>query len=446
MAINWDAARTEVTSVLQGMIRFNTTNPPGNETPCLEYVAEVLRKDGIESTILESAPTRGNLVARLKGNGSKPPFIMMGHVDVVPVEPDKWTQAPFGGDIVDGYVYGRGALDMKNIDVIQLEVMLLLHREGVPLARDIILMLNADEETSGRWGAQWMQEGHPEMIRAATGITELGGNAFEFAGKRFFMVQTGEKAGSGFIIRARGTPGHASQPHRDNAVLKLARALKRLGEVERPIHVSPTMRKYVETIARAAGPEGELWYGLLEDETFIETLNSLPLTASMKKMLHSQFHNSMAPTTLKAGSKINVIPSVAECGIDCRAVPGQSHDDVEREVRAVIGDDFEIDFRTVILSSGVEQPDVTDGELWKLFEKHVQARVPDGVLLPFLHTVGTDGRFQVKLGTEIFGFTPALSPMIEYDRIHGHDERVAISDLEFGVRVLYDVVKDYCAL
>src|SRR5947209_14682031 len=177
LAINWDAARREVTAILQGMIRFDTTNPPGNETPCLEYVAGILRQDGIDATILESAPTRGNLVARLKGSGSQPPFMLMGHVDVVPVERDKWTQEPFGGDIVDGYLYGRGALDMKNIDAIQLEVMLLLNREGVPLARDIILMLNADEETSGRWGAQWMQEGHPEMIRAAAGITELGGNA-----------------------------------------------------------------------------------------------------------------------------------------------------------------------------------------------------------------------------------------------------------------------------
>jgi len=187
------------------MIRFDTTNPPGNETPCLEYVAGVLRQDGIDYSILESAPTRGNLVARLKGNGSKPPFMMMGHVDVVPVEHDKWTKEPFGGDIIDGYVYGRGALDMKNIDAIQLEVLLLLHRERDPLARDIIFMLNADEEIGGRWGAQWMQEQHPDMITAAAGITELGGNAFEFGGKRFFMVQTGEKAGAGFTIRARGT-------------------------------------------------------------------------------------------------------------------------------------------------------------------------------------------------------------------------------------------------
>lgn len=444
MSINWSAVRDETATILQGMIRFDTTNPPGDETPCLAYVAEVLWRDGIESTLLESKPMRGNLVARLKGNGSKPPFMMMGHVDVVPVERAKWTQDPFGGDIVDGFLYGRGALDMKNIDAIQLMVILLLRREGVPLARDIVFMLNADEEEGGRWGAKWMQEEHADLIGAAAGVTELGGNAFEFAGKKFFMVQTGEKAGAGFILRARGTPGHASQPHDDNAVLKLARALIKLGSVERPIHASPTMRQYVETIARAAGPDGELWYGLLDDATFVETLHALPIHASLKKMLHSQFHNSMAPTVLNAGTKINVIPSVAECTIDCRAVPGQTHEQIEREVRAVIGDELEIEFRRDIISEGVEQVSVTESELWRLVEKHMQAHVPNAVMLATLSTWATDARFQVKLGTQMLGIAPALSPISEYDRIHGHDERIALSDIEFGTRVLYDVVKEYC--
>ncbi len=444
MAIQWDAVRAETAALLQELIRFDTTNPPGNETPCLEHVAAYLKRNGIDSTLIESQPTRGNLVARLKGNGSAAPFMMMGHVDVVPVERDKWTVEPFGGIVKDGFVYGRGALDMKNIDVIQMMVLLLLRREGVPLARDVIFMLNADEEVGGTWGARFMQEQHPALITAAAGVTELGGNAFEFAGKRFFMVQTGEKGGSGFTLRARGTPGHGSMPHDDNPVLKLAAALKRLGAVERPIHVSPTMRQYVETIARAAGPEGEIWYGLLDDATFVETLNALPIHASLKKMLHSQFHNSMAPTILTAGTKVNVIPSVAECYVDCRAVPGQTREDVVREVRSVIGDEIEIEFRSEIVSAGVEQVEATQSELWALMDKHMRASAADAVLLPFLHTVGTDGRFQVKLGTQIFGFTPALSPISEYDRIHGHDERVAISDLEFGVKVLYGVVKDFC--
>lgn len=419
--------------------------PPGNEIIAIQYIADILKREGIESAILESAPRRANLVARLKGDGSEQPFILMGHVDVVPVARDKWTRDPFGGEIADGFLYGRGALDMKNIDAIQLMVFLLLHRENASLARDVIFMLNGDEELGGVYGARWMQENHPDLIRAEAGITELGGNAFAFGSKQFFMVQTGEKGGAGFTLRARGAAGHASMPHDDNAVLKLARAIQKLGATERPIHVSPTMHQYVETIARAAGPEGESWYGLLENETFAETLNALPVPASMKKMLHSQFHNSMSPTVLNASAKINMLPAVAECFVDCRIVPGQTHADVERELHAVIGDEYEIEFRGTLASRGVEQANATDLELWRLFEKYIKASVPDAVLLPTLSTWGTDGRFQVKLGTTVYGMMPSLAPLAEYDRIHGHDERVAINDLEFGVKVLYAVVREYCA-
>src|SRR5438105_15126680 len=274
---NWQAIRDEVTSLLQNLLRFDTTNPPGNELECLAWVADLLRGNGVACTLLESAPQRGDLVARLPGNGSKRRFLFMGHVDVVPVERDQWTHDPFGGEVADGYVYGRGALDMKNVDAIQLMVVLLLKRAGVPLARDVIFMLNADEETGGVVGARWMQENHPELIQAEAGITELGGNAFEFAGKRFFMVQTGEKGGSGFVVRAHGSAGHASQPHPDNAVLKLMRALTQIAAADLPIHVSPTMRTYVETIAREAGPAGEPWYGLLEQSYFAATMETLPV-------------------------------------------------------------------------------------------------------------------------------------------------------------------------
>ncbi|TMC60356.1 MAG: M20/M25/M40 family metallo-hydrolase [Chloroflexi bacterium] len=227
-------------------------------------------------------------------------------------------------------------------------------------------------------------------------------------------------------------------------MLKLMRALNRIATADLPIHVSPTMRTYVETIAREAGPAGEPWYGLLEQDSFAATLEALPVRPSMKKMLHSQFHNSLAPTVLSAGSKVNVIPASAECVVDCRIVPGQTRDDVLREVRSLIGDDFDVEFRSAIASTGVEQAGAAHSELWHLMDKGIRKH-GDGVVVPFLMTGGTDARFQIKLGTQMFGFTPSLAPIEEYDRIHAHDERVAVSDLEFGVRVLYDVVEEYCA-
>ena len=317
---HWDDAAigAEATANLQGLLRFDTTNPPGNELGAIKYLAEILKRDGIESTILESAPGRANLVARLKGDGSQKPFLLMGHVDVVPVEHDKWIHPPFGAEIHDDFIYARGALDMKGVVAVELMVFLLLKRMGVPLKRDVIFMANADEETGGSQGAKWMVDNHPELIRAEYGLNEGGGSATTIDGTPFVSCQTGEKGNSRFLIRTRGTPGHASQPHRDNAILHLADALVLLGEARLPMHVTATGRAYVEGIAHHLGPEGEEWLGLLDPKTFWSTLENLPVDYGTQRMLIAMFHNTAVPTILKAGAKTNVIPSVAEAQIDSR--------------------------------------------------------------------------------------------------------------------------------
>lgn len=439
---NWDEIGAETTALLQDLLRFDTTNPPGNELPCVQYIADRLKKEGIESTIFEPEPGRGNLVARLKGDGSRQPFIFMGHVDVVPAEASQWKYPPFGGEIHDGYLYGRGALDMKGIDAVEIMVFLMLKRAGVPLARDIILEINADEEMGGRVGARWMVENHPELIQAEYGITEFGGFTVNIMGKDFIVVQTGEKGGAGFTLRTRGTPGHASQPHKDNAILKLAAALGKLGEAELPVHVTDTVRMYIEKIASEIGPEGEALHGLLDPETCIDTLAALPLSAAQKKTLHAQLHNTIAPTILKAGTKTNVIPSVAECEIDCRVVPGQHAADVEREVRAVLGDTVELEFRSD--NTGIEAS--PSSPLFDLIVTTMKRYAPDATTLPFLVTGGTDSRFNARLGTKLYGFCPNRTRADEVDTlIHAHNERVAVSELEYGVRALYDIVHDFCA-
>jgi acetylornithine deacetylase/succinyl-diaminopimelate desuccinylase-like protein len=440
--MNWDSIRDETVALLQNLIRFNTTNPPGDELACVQYIADVLKREGIESQIFEAAPGRGNLVARLKGNGSQQPFIFMGHVDVVPAEADKWTYPPFGGEIHNGFLYGRGALDMKGVDAIEIMTFILLKRMNVLLARDVILEINADEEMGGFTGAKWMMDNHPDLIHAEYGLTEFGGNPVPFMGKEFFGVQTGEKGGSGFILRTHGTPGHGSMPHPDNAILKLAAALHKLGAAELPAHVTDTMRTYIETIAAHVGPEGEQLLGLLDPATFAETFSALPLAPGVRKQLHSQFHNSIAPTILQAGTKTNVIPSVAECNIDCRIVPGQTQADVEREVRAVLGDSVELEFR--MSGRGIEAS--PKSPLFETIQQKLTKHHFGAIVIPFLQTGGTDARYNVQLGTQIYGFTPTLAPIAEFDRVHAHDERIRISDIEFGVKVLYDVVSDFCAV
>lgn len=438
--VNWQAVRGETVALLQALVRFDTTNPPGNERACVDFIADLLRREGIESTIFEAAPGRANLIARLKGNGAKRPFILMGHVDVVPAERDKWTHDPFGGEIHDGYLYGRGTLDMKGIDAVEIMTFVLLKRLGVPLARDVILEINADEEMGGRMGAAWMLEHHRDLIDAEYGITEFGRNTVRMLGKTFVVVQTGEKGGAQFTVRARGTPGHASMPHKDNAVLKLAAALEKLGKAELPVHVTDTTRRYVESIARAAGPEGEVLLGLLDEQTFVQTLGSLQISDQAKAILHSQFHNSIAPTILRAGSKINVIPSVAEADIDCRVVPGQRAADVEREVRAVLGDSVELQFNSD--RTGIEASPHTP--LFELIAATMKKHMSDAVTVPYLVTGGTDARFNAQLGTQLYGFCPGIADADEMGGVHGHDERVSVEKLGFAVQALYEVVGEFC--
>ena len=248
--MDWSLVRDQATGILRDLIRFDTTNPPGNETPCVEYIAATLRRDGIEPVILESALGRGNLVARLEGDGSLPPLLLMGHVDVVPAEADKWERPPFSADLVDGIVWGRGAMDMKQMVTMELMTFLLLKRAGAPLKRDVILMANADEEAGGTFGAGWMASNHPDLIRAEYAINEGGATSLVLDGRVFHVCSTAEKGAARFTLRGRGQPGHASQPHKNNAILPLAKAVTKLIETPLPLRVTRTSRAHIEAARR----------------------------------------------------------------------------------------------------------------------------------------------------------------------------------------------------
>jgi len=442
MTLNWNAIRDETTRYLQDLIRIDTTNPPGNETRAAEYLASVFRREGIEPIVLESAPGRGNIVARLKGDGRAAPLLLMAHLDVVPVEADKWQHPPFDGKIVDGYLWGRGALDTKQLAAMELMVMLLLKREGKTLARDVIFMGNADEEAGGKLGAGWMVEHHRDLINAEYAINEGGGFGVEFMGHTFFTCQTGEKGTARFTMRTRGKPGHASQPHADNAILKLADAIQKIGAAKFPLHVTPTVRVFFEGIAAKLGqPYATLLPALLDSKRYDAVMSRLPLNEGMRAMLYAMLHNTVTPTMLNAGTKINVIPSVAEAKCDARLLPGFTADDLLRELRAFLDRDVEIEFQD-------NTPGREADHRTPLFETiaRVMARyVPDAPVLPYLVVGATDARHVTKLGTRVYGFCPLRAPMEELDSVHGHNERIALENLEFGTRVLYDVVSEFCA-
>lgn len=440
--MNWTQITHQVTTILQDLLRFDTTNPPGNEMPCIEYIARILKAEGIEPHVFESAPGRGNLVARLKGDGSLPPLMLMGHVDVVPAEADKWQRPPFSGDLVDGIVWGRGATDMKQMVAMELVTFLLIQRANLPLKRDLILMANADEETGGQMGAAWMVQHHPDLIRAEYAINEGGPTSMVLGDQVFYFCSTAEKGTARFTMRTYGEPGHASQPNKNNALLPLARAVVNLIENPLPLHVCATARASIEAMARAV--DGELrdnLLGLLDPTQHARALDALPLPAPQKRRLFASLHNTAVPTILRAGTKINVIPGEAECQVDCRTLPGTTRESLEQELRAVIGNDVEIEFEpfSPALESDPHSP------LFETIRQVVEAHDPGARLVPGLITGGTDAKSVTQLGTKVLGFVPMCYEGPAMTGLsHNHNERVSVANLEFGTRVLYEVVTQFC--
>lgn len=443
--LSWNAARDQVVHHLQNLVRIKSINPPGNEIGVANYLAEVLRGEGYDPVVIESAPGRGNVVARYRGDGSLPPLLLFGHTDVVPVEPEHWTHDPFGGELVDGYVWGRGALDMKGMVAMELVTMLLLKRQAVPLMRDVIFAATADEEDMGKYGISWLVQNQPDLVRAEYGLSEFGGYPLYLDGRRFYPCQVAEKGVCWLRARVHGQPGHGSQPHADNAVVKLSRALARMGSQRLPLHVTPVVREFIETIAETiGGARGLALRGLLNPLTHNAVLDQLTATdEELGNNLHAMLHNTVSPTGLRAGQRPNVIPSEAEAVLDGRVLPGFSSQEFMAEVSAVLGPEVELEI--IQESRPLEMPSNTP--LFEAMRAGLCRHDPEAIVLPYMLLGATDAKFTAKLGITSYGFSPLrLPPDLQFMRLaHGHDERVPVDALGFGVQVLYEVVRDFCS-
>ncbi|MBU0491362.1 MAG: M20/M25/M40 family metallo-hydrolase [Chloroflexi bacterium] len=428
--INWQAVAAEATGYLRDLIRIDTTNPPGNETAAARYLADVLAGADISAQVVGPTPDRCSLVARLPGHGlpshgtdRQRPLLLLSHLDVVPAEPGEWTHPPFAGMLdQDGVIWGRGTVDCKGLVVQELVVLLLLQRAGIPLNRDVVFAATADEEAGGLYGLAWLLAEYPHLLDAGYCINEGGGEGIRLNGRTFYLCQTGEKGISPLRLTAHGRPGHAAVPHDNNAVVHLAHALDRLANAELPLRLTNTVAAFLA----ALGDD----YPLLEQQ--------------MGDVLHAIQHNTLSPTMLQAGSKVNVIPSTAEAQVDCRIIPGQTQDEVLAQMRAIIGD-LPVDVETTIFTPGYEG--AYDGDLYRLIETVLPEHDPQGVVVPFLMTGGTDGRHLGPRGVSVYGFMPAQpEPGLSlFDLAHAHDERITVDNLIFGTRVLYDIVQRFCA-
>jgi acetylornithine deacetylase/succinyl-diaminopimelate desuccinylase-like protein len=445
------ALTDETVKILQDLIRLNTSNPPGNESLAANFVAHILHQNGIEPTVIEMFPGRGNVVARLKGNGNAAPLLLYSHTDVVPVEREKWSVDPFGGVIKNGYVYGRGALDMKGIGAAQLAVFLAIARavgatHASPLQRDIIFAMTADEETDTNQGIGPLTDAHPELLRAEYALSEFGGFSMYVGNKCFYPIQTAEKGTAWMRMIARGKPGHASVPHSENAVVYLARAVDKIGRAKLPMHMTATAQHFIGGLADGlGGAQGAALRALASSGMNEFALDAVLRDSNLLAELRAVTHNTVSPTGLKAGMKTNVIPSEATAVLDCRTLPGFDGEKMIEELEAVLGDDarhisFELDSESPPAEFDFNTP------LYKFIATKLKQHDPAAIPVPMMMTGATDAKHLIKLGTKCYGFSPMKFKPGEHfaELVHGHDERVAIESLAWGVRVLHEVVAEFC--
>lgn len=418
--------------LLQDLIRFNTTNPPGNEADCIAYIQGLLDGAGIESTVLEKAPRRANLVARLKGQGRAAPLLLYGHVDVVTTENQAWTHPPFAAEIADGYVWGRGALDMKSGVAMMLAAVLKARAEGAALPGDVIFCALADEENGGTFGARFLVDEHADLfkdVRYALG--EFGGFNLRMAGRRLYPIMVAEKQMCWMRLTFRGRGGHASIPVRGGAMAKAARALSLLDRRRLPYHLTPAVKMMIDGIAGAVGGAAGALLGGLANPLLADGI--LALLGERAESFAPLLRNTVSPTMLQASDKLNVIPSEVSIGLDGRLLPGFTPASMQQELRGLLGDDHQLE--VIAADPGPAAPDMG---LFDLLGGTLRALDPAGIPVPLVLSAMTDARFFSRLGIQTYGFTPLQLPDdINFTRsVHAADERLPLEAIDFGVRAI----------
>jgi acetylornithine deacetylase/succinyl-diaminopimelate desuccinylase-like protein len=419
-------SQDEAAELLIELIRINTSNPTHPERPAAEWVAGKLDEVGIESQIIEAEPGRASTIARIEGSDpSRPPLLIHGHLDVVPAEKSEWSVDPFAGEVRDDYIWGRGAIDMKDMDAMTLALVREWARAGRKPPRDVVLAFLSDEEAGGRQGAHYLVDNHADLFADCTeAISEVGGFSISLdQGARLYLIQTAEKGINWLRLRAKGAPGHGSLLHDDNAVTRLAEAVSRIGRHDWPVVVTDTVRATIEGLNEVTGQN-------LDAE---DVESWLPALGSAARMIGATVRNTANPTMLEAGYKANVIPSRAEATIDARFVPGQE-DELLATIDELIGPGVEREF--LVRDIAVETS--FDGALVEAMAAALRAEDPDGLPVPYLMSGGTDAKSFSTLGIRCFGFSPLLLPpdLNFMSLFHGIDERVPLDGLRFGVRVL----------
>ncbi len=439
--MDWDQLLNEATHYLQDYIRIDTSNPPGNEIEAARFFEKVFAQASIPCQIFEPSPGRGNILGTLKGTGEKRTILLLSHMDVVPAEKEHWEEDPFAGTIKDGYLYGRGALDDKSMGIVEMMALLILKREGVPLKRDILFLATADEETGGTWGVEWATKYIPSLSKAEYAINEGGHTILDQSGRaERYEISNGQKVLFWLKLKTRGTSGHASKPLPDNPNVKLVHALERIMRWETPFHVLPTVREFFRKLAPKQPPERRPFFEEIEkglrDPAFLSWLMSDPA------YYYVMLKNTVCLTVLQGGSKANVIPSESTSVLDCRLLPGSSKEEFLQEIKKRLGEEIEVE---VISESDSLPPSPTDTELFRAIEKFAGQNDPGCPTVPFLLAGATDSRFLREKGIIAYDLSPFRLTQKDLLLMHGNNERIAVKNLRFGMKMMVDIIKDISA-
>src|SRR4051812_1021663 len=424
------------------MIRFETVNPPGNELPLAIYIESVLKAEGIETELLHPAKDRAQVVGRIRGDGSRRPVILLAHMDVVGVDRASWSFDPFGGEISDGYLYGRGAIDDKGMLAVNLMTMLLLQRalrdSGENLARDVVFIATSDEEAGGEWGMGWLVSQHRELLDAEFALNEGGRTRIIEGGRAYLAVQAAEKISHVVTVTAHGSAGHAAIPLPDNPIFRLAAALEHLSRYTEPVVLTDITRQFFSRLSEI-WPKAEEKNAMLDlvagdDRESAEAAKIVSRIAVFNAVLR----NGISPTMLQGGKQYNVIPDSAGAVLNVRTLPGQSIDKVVERMRAVV---TQPGVTIIVTQRGEEAPaSDTESEMFAAISAAAHEVDPTIPVVPYLSTGVTDSARLRRLGIKAYGILPFPMAQSDEERMHGNDERVPLESLHFGLRLVFGAI------
>jgi len=437
------AVEAETVTRLQDLIRFDTTNPPGNELPAALYLKTALEEEGIATTLLEPVANRAALIGRIRGTGASRPVILLAHMDVVGVERASWSCDPFAGEIRDGYVYGRGAIDDKGMLAANLMTMLLLQRElkhtGAKLSRDVVFVATSDEEAGGEWGMGWLIEHHADLLDAEFALNEGGRTRIIEGGQTYLAVQAAEKISHVVAVTAHGSAGHAAIPLEDNAIFRLARALEKLSRYAEPVLLTSITRQFFGRLA-------EVWPNAEERAAMLELASSEKASVergaavlSRTAVFNAVLRNGISAVIVEGGTRYNVIPASAGAVLNVRTLPGQSIDEVVARLRTVVD---EPNVTVEITQRGAEAPaSDPDSAMFEAIAKTARELNPKIAVVPYLSTGVTDSARLRRIGVQAYGVLPFPMQQSDEERMHGHDERVPVESLHFGTRLIHGTIE-----